>query len=253
LVRFGLDAPYVPVGLGAGAALLTVLARVVNRWLALPAVVIWAATMLYLHTTLRGKHVVWRRELGRLGLNGNERLLDVGCGSGAVLVAAAQRLPCGRADGVDLWRSVDQSGNDPARTLANAREFGVADRIRLHTCDMTDLPFPDGSFDVVTSALAVRNIPTTQGRRKAVAEMARVLKPGGRLVLIDIKHARDYATALADTMANLTYRRLGVNYWYGWPWTSAAAVTGVRKSRVARSWRHHHLAVRAAGEGQFPA
>jgi ubiquinone/menaquinone biosynthesis C-methylase UbiE len=230
-----------------------VLARVLNRWLALPAVFVGTETALYLHTTLRGKHVVWRRELGRLGLNGNERLLDVGCGSGAVLLAAAQRLPCGRADGIDLWRSVDQSGNNPARTMVNARDFGVAERICLHTSDMTDLPFPDRSFDVVTSALAVHNIPTAQGRRKAVAEMARVLKPGGKLVLIDIRHTHDYAAALSDTIANLTCRRLGINYWYGGPWTSAAAVTGVRKSRVARSWRHHHLAVRAAGEGQFPA
>lgn len=253
LLRFGVEAPYFPVGLGAGTALLMVLARVLSRWLALPAVFIGAATVIYLHTTLRGKHVVWRRELDRLGLNGNERLLDVGCGTGTVLVAAAQRLPCGRADGIDLWRSVDQSGNEPARTMANAHDLGVAERIRLHTGDMTNLPFSDGSFDVVTSALAVHNIPTTQGRRKAVTEMARVLKPGGKLVLIDIRHAQDYATALSDTMANLTRRRLGINYWYGWPWTSATAVTGVRKSPVARSWRHHHLAVRAAGEGQFPA
>ncbi|MGH3768868.1 MAG: SAM-dependent methyltransferase [Pseudonocardiaceae bacterium] len=60
---------------------------------------------LYLHTTPRGKVRVWEDELDRLSLRGDEQLLDLGCGRGAVLIAAAQRLPAGRAVGVDLWRT----------------------------------------------------------------------------------------------------------------------------------------------------
>jgi SAM-dependent methyltransferase len=227
--RYGIEAPYYPAAFGLGGAVLLAAARSRGpRWL-VPAAALLGQTALYLHTTLRGKHVVWGRELDRLGIAGDERLLDVGCGSGAVLVAAARRLPRGRVEGVDLWRSRDQSGNDPARTRENAHAYGVADRIRLHTADMTELPFPDGSFDVVTSALAVHNISNSVDRRRAVAEMARVLKPGGRLMLVDILHVSDYARVLTDAMSDLDSRSLGINYWYGAPWLPARMLTGTRR------------------------
>ena len=74
--------------------------------------VLLANAGVYLHTTLRGKLRIWERELDRAGLQGNEQLLDLGCGRGAVLIAAARRLPAGRAVGADLWTR-DQSGNSP--------------------------------------------------------------------------------------------------------------------------------------------
>ena len=56
---------------------------------------------LYLHFTLRGKFLVWAELLDQLNLRGDERILDMGCGRGAVLLMAAQRLTTGRAVGVD--------------------------------------------------------------------------------------------------------------------------------------------------------
>jgi methylase of polypeptide subunit release factors len=64
--------------------------------------VLLANAGVYLHTTLRGKLRIWERELDRIRLTGDEQLLDLGCGRGAVLIAAARRLPTGRAVGVDL-------------------------------------------------------------------------------------------------------------------------------------------------------
>ncbi|MFD0332022.1 hypothetical protein ACFQZC_37220 [Streptacidiphilus monticola] len=55
-----------------------------------------ASTGVYLHTTLHGKLSIWERELDRIELQGDERLLDLGCGRGAVLIQAARRLPRGR-------------------------------------------------------------------------------------------------------------------------------------------------------------
>jgi hypothetical protein len=69
------------------------------------------------------------------------RAADLGCGRGAVLIEAARRLPTGRAVGADLWSGKDQSGNSPDATLANAAAAGVADRVEVHTADMTALPF----------------------------------------------------------------------------------------------------------------
>src|SRR5262249_61256291 len=112
-------------------------------------------------------------------LTGDERLLDVGCGGGAVLRMAAGRLPGGRAVGVDVWSARDQSGNAEQVTRRNADLEGVADRVELHTADMRQLPFEDGSFDVVVSSLAIHNLSGAGERAKALREAARGPRQGG--------------------------------------------------------------------------
>ena len=226
--RYGVDAPPVPAALGAAGVACCVAAV---RWrpgripMAAAGTVLLANAGVYLHTTLRGKLRIWERELDRAGLRGNEQLLDLGCGRGAVLIAAARRLPTGRAVGADRWTR-DQSGNSPEVTLANAAAAGVADRVEVHTADMTALPFPDGSFDVVTSALAIHNIPTPGGRYRAVDEAMRVLRPGGQLLIADPwPMARKYAAHIGHG----TLRGLGPGYWYGGPWLGITLLHAVKE------------------------
>jgi len=215
VLPYGIEAPYVPAGLAAGGAACCLVARWRRApWAAAFGVALLGQAGLYLHTTVRGKVRVWRSELDRLGLRGNEQLLDLGCGRGAVLIEAAHHLPAGRAVGVDLWRSQDQSGNDPGAARANARAAGVSERVELHTADMTALPFPDGSFDVVTGALAIHNIPTALGRQHALDEALRVLRPGGRLLIADFRYTADYHRHLGPAAES---RGLGPGYWYGGP------------------------------------
>src|SRR5262245_65623978 len=104
---------------------------------------------MFVYATRAGKFAVWAELLDRLELKGDERLLDIGCGRGAVLLMAAQCLPRGRAVGVDVWSSTDQSGNAEEVTRQNAALEGVAECVELHTADMRQLPFDDDSFDVV--------------------------------------------------------------------------------------------------------
>ena len=87
------------------------------------------------------------RLLDLLTWKGGERVLDVGCGRGLLLIGAAKRLTTGTAAGIDLWQQEDLSDNRPEATLENARLEGVANRVEVHTADMRELPFPDGSFD----------------------------------------------------------------------------------------------------------
>ncbi len=205
---YGIDAPYAPAFLTLLAVLYLVLAVVSGRLVFLLALAfILAVDAAYLYTTLRGKFVVWAELLGRLNLRGDERILDLGCGRGAVLLLAAQHLTTGRAVGVDLWRRVDQSGNSPDATRRNALAEGVADRVELHTADMTALPFEDDSFDVVVSSLAIHNIGGRAGREKAVGEAVRVLRPGGRLLIADVRGTRHHQAQLAKMGMNEVARR----------------------------------------------
>ena len=133
--------------------------------------------------------IVWR---------GDERVLDVGCGLGLFLIGAAKRLKTGRAVGIDLWQVEDLSGNTPVGTLNNATIEGVADKVEVHTGDARKLPFDDASFNVVLSSMALHNIYNADERQTAVREIARVLKSGGRVLILDVRHTRQYAATLRD-------------------------------------------------------
>ena len=129
---------------------------------------------------------------------GNEAVLDLGCGRGLLLVAAAKRLTTGKATGLDLWQAEDLTGNRLEATLENARYEGVSDRVEVKTGDMREMPFPDDSFDIVVSNVAIHNIYDRDGREKTMRGIARVLRPGGRVVIEYIRYVRKYASALAE-------------------------------------------------------
>jgi len=126
-----------------------------------------------------------------------DRVLDVGCGRGLLLIGAARRLVQGKATGLDLWNADDLTGNTPAATLENARREGVADRVGVETGDMRKMPFPPETFDAVLSNMAIHNIYDASGRVEAVREIVRVLKPGGRIVIHDIRHIAEYKNELS--------------------------------------------------------
>ncbi len=138
---------------------------------------------------------LWERDrlLDGLQLQGNEHVLDVGCGHGLLLVGAAKRLPRGRAVGIDLWSQVDQGSNSKKATLQNARIEGVEDRVEVHDGDMQAMPFPDASFDVVVASLAIHNVEPPEGRAQTAREIRRVLKPGGRIAINDIFFVKELA------------------------------------------------------------
>lgn len=136
--------------------------------------------------------------LNRLTWTGREQVLDIGCGRGLMLVGVAQRLTTGAATGIDLWHQKDQARNTADAAMANAMLEGVADRIKIETADMRQLPFADAQFDVVTSSWTIHNLDAVADRQLALREIIRVLKPGGRLLLIDIVYQEEYADFLKN-------------------------------------------------------
>jgi arsenite methyltransferase len=188
----------------------------------------------YLYSTGPGKRAIWAQLLDELGLRGDEHVLDVGCGRGAVLMLAARRLPAGRAVGADVWRRRDQSGNSRAATERNAVAEGVAGRVELVDADARDLPFAGGSFDVVVSSLAISNIRDASGRAQALREAVRVLRPGGRLRIVDDRADRYAAVLLEAGCAGVAVRQLDWRTWYGIPGHHMTLVSAARPAGTHR-------------------
>ncbi len=140
----------------------------------------------------------WGSKVGKLHLRdkiiasiswrGDEQVLDVGCGHGLMLLAAAKRLTTGRAIGIDIWSQVDQADNSPEATMENARRENVAERVEVKSADARKIPFPDASFDVVVSSFVIHNLHPARNREQVIREIARVLRPGGQLAIADIRH-----------------------------------------------------------------
>lgn len=158
------------------------------------SMIVTAALMIW--SSKVGKLQFRERLIDSLALRGAETVVDVGCGRGLLLNGAARHLTVGKAIGIDLWQSADQSGNRPEATLANAEAEGVADRVEVKTGDMRELAFADRTIDVVVSSLAIHNIPDRGGREKAVREVAPVLKPNGQVALLDFQCMDEYVQTL---------------------------------------------------------
>jgi SAM-dependent methyltransferase len=184
---------------------------------------------------LTGLMMIWSSRYGKmrardklldgLNLRGDETVLDLGCGRGLLLIGAAKRVPQGRAIGIDLWSQEDQGDNRKDATLANARAESVVDRVEIQDGDMRRLPFENASIDVVVANLSIHNIYNREGRREAINETVRVLKPGGKVVLMDFEHVKEYGE---DLRANgmLDVHVSGLSFWIYPPVRIATARKG---------------------------
>ena len=228
---FGIDAPGVVRTLAlVGIALLVVGA--VSLWLGqagIAALTLWpgcsmsAASLLMVLSSKLGKPLVTRRMIARLQLHGDEQVLDVGCGRGQLLLDVARRLPQGRATGLDLWSTRDQSGNAAAATERNADLAGVRERVQNDTGDMRQMPYPDASFDAIVSSLAIHNLPSKTDREQAIGEIARVLKPGGLLALLDLRHTGSYLRSLRANGLPNARRSWPILLMFPWVWIVRAS------------------------------
>ncbi len=219
---YGVDAPGVVRGLLVAAICSTVVGLVGYAWLR-PRAAQWAsrsirAGLLFgLSFAAPSASMLWSSRIGKLAMRdrimaaiswrGDEMVLDVGCGRGLLTIAAAKHLITGKAIGIDIWSQVDQSGNRPQATLANAIVEGVADRVIVESADARELPFPDQTFDLVVSSLVLHNISDRVGRVRAVNEMARVLKPDGRVVIVDVARTGEYFRVLSTRGLPVTVSR----------------------------------------------
>lgn len=140
------------------------------HWAARYDLLIWLVTL--------GRERTFRERLLRPArLQPGESVLDVGCGTGTLAIAAKRRVgPAGSVHGIDASPAMIARASHKSRKAGAEVMFedGVAE----------SLPFSDGRFDVVLSTVMLHHLPRTS-RQQGVSEMGRVLKPGGRLLAID--------------------------------------------------------------------
>ncbi len=123
-----------------------------------------------------------RRVLERAAIAGDEDVLDVGCGTGTLASAAARAAPRVKVTGLDADASI------LARARRRAADAGL--EIRFDEGSATALPYADASFDRVLCTLMFHHLPD-DGKRRTAEELARVLRPGGRLVVADPGRPQD--------------------------------------------------------------
>jgi demethylmenaquinone methyltransferase/2-methoxy-6-polyprenyl-1,4-benzoquinol methylase len=120
-----------------------------------------------------GMDARWKRRVVALASpQPGQRVLDLACGTGDLTFGAAEA--CAQAVGLDItFRMLE---------LARTRSAGRGTHLFWIQGDMLSLPFADASFDIVTTGYGLRNVPDLRG---SIAEIRRVLRPGGTLVSLD--------------------------------------------------------------------
>lgn len=118
----------------------------------------------------------WRRAMVAHVPAGPIRVLDLACGTGDVALEIARARPQAQISGADFTLGMLRAARPKIRAA------GRGDRISLQGASAEDLPYPEGTFDAVTMAFGIRNVV---GRERALAEIRRVLKPGGEALILD--------------------------------------------------------------------
>jgi len=122
--------------------------------------------------------------------DGHGRVLDIGCGSGALTIKIAKKYPEANITGIDYWGS--EWDYNKKQCNENARIESVDGRTEFQQASASKLPFADGTFDLVVSNLTFHEVKDSKSKLDVVKEALRVVKPGGRFVFQDLFLIKQY-------------------------------------------------------------
>ncbi|HRD92621.1 MAG TPA: bifunctional demethylmenaquinone methyltransferase/2-methoxy-6-polyprenyl-1,4-benzoquinol methylase UbiE [Accumulibacter sp.] len=126
-----------------------------------------------------GLHRLWKSfTIAKSGVRGRARVLDVAGGTGDLALAFARKL----GEGGEVWLT---DINNAMLTRGRDRLCDKGALVRVAQCDAEQLPFPEDYFDCLTVAFGLRNMTH---KDRALAEMRRVLRPGGCLLVLEFSH-----------------------------------------------------------------
>jgi len=216
--NYGIDSPAIVAALFVLGCVLLLVASLVHsawRWVTYGLAgyfLLGAGGMLFYSKV--GKLALRERLLDKIAWRGDESVLDVGCGRGLLAVGAAKRLSSGTVTGVDVWNRHAVSDNRAGSVLENAAIEGVRDRVAVKEGDARKLPFADGTFDAVVSNFVLHELKSRADRQQMMCEVARVLKPGGRVALVDFIFTDECAEDLRKFGVDTQRKRDGfLSFW----------------------------------------
>jgi ubiquinone/menaquinone biosynthesis C-methylase UbiE len=138
---------------------------------------------------LGGEQKFRQQTLDLAKLQSGEAVLDVGCGTGTLLIEAAKRIgPDGSAHGIEASTEM----------VARARRKATAQSVTIKFIEGSadHLPFAEASFDVIFCTMVLHHLPATM-QAAAIGEMSRMLRPAGRIVIVDLQRPKTVSTALS--------------------------------------------------------
>jgi ubiquinone/menaquinone biosynthesis C-methylase UbiE len=137
----------------------------------------WRYDLLLWMVSLGRERALRQKQIDLAGIAAGDSVLDVGCGTGTLAIAAKRRVgESGKVYGID------PSPEMIARAKQKARKAGLD--LTFDTAAIEAIPFPNATFDVVLSTLMLHHLPD-EARPQGIREIRRVLKPGGRLFAVD--------------------------------------------------------------------
>lgn len=235
-IKQHIDAPLVPLLFFAGGIIILVLGLVppisiqnsIGNWIG--GVLLIACGTIFLRTSLKGKVAIWDNLLQNESINSSGQYLDVGCGNGLVMFKVAEHLKSGNVTGIDIWNSRDQSHNSQQSVTSSIKEHSLENKVKVLTADMRKLPFGDHQFDGVMASFAIQNVKPASNREQTLAEISRVLKPNGQLIIVDTERKEQEYTAYLEKYGfkDIKVKKAGFNGWWGGPWAPSFIMTAIR-------------------------
>ncbi len=140
-------------------------------------------------------------------IQGNEYVLDVGCGTGRIAIKVAKLLDTGNVVGIDLFKG--SSGYSPDPAYRNAKIEGVSEKTEFKHGNLLKLEFPDNKFDIITSSSVLHDVHGDKNKEEAMKEIFRVLKPGGKFIAFEMY--RDVRMHLAFLFFSFVFKPK--HYW----------------------------------------
>jgi len=131
-----------------------------------------------------GLDAFWRQKaVARLDPKGGSTYIDIGCGTGDIALEILRQAPPSRVVGIDPSEGMLAIGRD------KIREAGLEDNISLALGDVLDLRYDDNSFDGAITSFCIRNVTD---RKRGLAEIHRVVRCGGRLVILELTEPQGF-------------------------------------------------------------
>ncbi|KMQ01096.1 MULTISPECIES: class I SAM-dependent methyltransferase [Bacillus] len=162
--------------------------RILSGFLALPFIyiAIILSYSVYQFTAFGGNYQSKIHDLivSKVNWDGKGKILDIGTGSGSLIIKLAKTFPKSFLTGIDYW-----GGNweySKAQCQQNAEIEGVYNRINFIKASASKIPFNDEEFDVIVSCLTFHEVKDAENKMEVIKEALRVLKPGGEFVFLDL-------------------------------------------------------------------